>query len=185
MPPCFGKPGPTETARAAVTGASAGHVKYLLCTHAHWDHFSLATWRELNAAFPNAETWLQRGFHGFLDDAPGVRYFDDQVRLDLGGEPLYLVHAPKHSPTDTMVIFRGTACTGDWELGTIHSVHDWTWFWAVPESRKLESIARMERFQAEQGYHIHSVYSVHANDRREAVDFPGLMAGTRAGQRPA
>jgi glyoxylase-like metal-dependent hydrolase (beta-lactamase superfamily II) len=179
MPPCFGSPRPAEAARAAVNAAST-RVKYLFCTHAHWDHFSATTWREMRAAFPDAETWLQRGFHGTLGDAPGVRYFDDAARLGLGGEPLLLVHAPKHSATDTMVIFRGSACTGDWELGTIRSVHDWTWLWAVPERRKLESIARMERFQAEEGYHIHRTYSVHANDRREAVDFPALMASTRA-----
>ncbi len=179
MPPCFGRPRPADVAREASTWASA-RVKYLLCTHAHWDHFSAATWRGLRDAFPDAETWLQRGFQGPQRDAPGVRYFDDSARLDLAGEPLYLVHAPKHSATDTMVIFRGSACTGDWELGTLRSVHDWTWLWAVPEARKLESIARMERFEAETGYHVGRVYSVHANDRREGVDFASLMASTRS-----
>jgi hydroxyacylglutathione hydrolase len=30
----------------------------------------------------------------------------------------------------------------------------------------------------QQNYHVHRIFSVHANDRREGVDFPGLMAGT-------
>src|SRR5262249_46358806 len=97
----------------------------------------------------------------------------------MAGESLFLVHAPKHSRTDTMVIFRGTACTGDWELGTIHSVHDWTQFLAVPEARKLEAITRMEQFPTKYNYLIHRVFSVHANDKREGVDFPRLMASTR------
>jgi hypothetical protein len=89
------------------------------------------------------------------------------------------VHAPKHSATDTTAIFRGAACTGDWELGTIHSVHDWTRIWAVPESTKLESIERMEQFPAQHNYVIHRCFSVHANDRRTGIDFPRLMASTR------
>ena len=41
------------------------------------------------------------------------------------------------------------------------SVHDWAG-WGVATDRKLESIARMERWPAEKNYHIHRVYSVHA-----------------------
>jgi len=179
MPPAgLGEPGPAAAAREAASALSCS-VKYLLCTHAHLDHFSRGTYRDLRAAFPHAEPCLQRGFRRLLGDREGVRYFDDLLRLNLAGEPLFLVHAPKHSATDTMVVFRGAACTGDWELGTIRSVHDWTRLWAVPRGRKLESIARMERFPAEHDYRIHRVFSVHANDRREGVDFPGLMASTR------
>jgi hydroxyacylglutathione hydrolase len=158
---------------------SIASVKYLLCTHSHLDHFSTRTWSKLREAFPRAETCLQLGFQSSLASAEPVRFFDDMLNLDLAGEPLFLVHAPKHSQSDTMVIFRGAACTGDWELGTIRSVHDWTRFCAVPRARKLEAIARMERFPAENNYHIHRVFSVHANDKREGIDFPLLMASTR------
>jgi hypothetical protein len=38
--------------------------------------------------------------------------------LDLGGEPLWLLKAPKHSQTDVVIVFRGVAMTGDIELDT-------------------------------------------------------------------
>jgi hypothetical protein len=37
----------------------------------------------------------------------------------------------------------------------------------------------MEQFPMEHDYRIHRVFSVHANDKREGVDFPSLMASTR------
>ncbi len=37
----------------------------------------------------------------------------------------------------------------------------------------------MERFPEEHHYGIHRTFSVHANDKREGVDFPRLMASTR------
>jgi glyoxylase-like metal-dependent hydrolase (beta-lactamase superfamily II) len=180
MPPAsLSGPKPVDVARDAVAELAAESVRYLLCTHRHLDHFSKGTFRDLRRAFPGAQPCLQRGFHGSLSKEKGICYFDDLLKLDLAGEPLFLVHAPKHSRTDTMVIFRGTACTGDWELGTLRSVHDWTRFWAVPRARKLEAISRMERFPAENNYCVHRVFSVHANDKRDGVDFPLLMASAR------
>jgi hydroxyacylglutathione hydrolase len=180
MPPPSRKgPSPATAAQESASELSVASVKYLLCTHSHLDHFSRGTYRQLRAAFPRAEPCLQRGFRRRLGDEEGIHYFDEVLKLDLAGEPLFLVHAPKHSRTDTMVIFRGAACTGDWELGTIRSVHDWTRIWAVPKARKLEAIARMERFPTEYNYGIHRIFSVHANDKRESVDFPRLMASTR------
>jgi hydroxyacylglutathione hydrolase len=178
-PPSLKGPSPTTLAQECASKLSVASVKYLLCTHSHLDHFSRRTYRHMRAAFPRAEPCLQRGFRRRLGDEEGIRYFDEVLKLDLAGEPLFLVHAPKHSRTDTMVIFRGVACTGDWELGTIRSVHDWTRIWAVPKARKLEAIARMERFPKEHNYAIHRIFSVHANDKREGVDFSKLMASTR------
>lgn len=170
---------PLEAVCQAVRYLSIKTVKYLLCTHAHYDHFSNRTLRELRAAFPEAQTCLQAEFRRHMGKSDGINYFDDSLALNLGGEPLYLVHAPKHSRTDTFVIFRGIACTGDWELGTIRSVHDWTRIWTVARERKLDSIARMELFPAAQNYRIHATFSVHANDKREHVDFANLIASTR------
>ena len=62
---------------------------------------------------------------------------------------------------------------GDWELNMLRSVND-----SVPREKKIESIHRMMRFQAERGYRIHKVFAVHANDRRENVDFEWLMRDT-------
>lgn len=149
-------------------------VRFLLCTHTHHDHFSTATFDALRRQFPRAEPVFQSGFRKLADGAPGVRYFDDECTLSVGGEPLHLVHAPKHSRTDTVVIFRGAACTGDWELNTVRTVNE-----SVPVEVRLDSCARLIAFVERARYGVHRVYSVHANDRREGVDFPALIADTR------
>ena len=180
MPPAgLREADPASVAQAALAALPNVTVKYLLCTHAHLDHYSSRTHRRLRAAFPEAQTCVQRGFSRWLTSTSRVLHFDDELQLELSGEPLFLVHASKHSWTDTMVIFRGVVCTGDWELGTIRSVHDWKPFMSVPNAQKLDAISRMEHFPTAHHYHIHSLYSVHANDRREGVDFPQLMANTR------
>lgn len=168
-------------ARDALAAAAARgvRVKYLLCTHAHFDHYSRRTHSQMRHAFPDAVTILQAGFrehaeNGTPSDALRLR---DELTLDLGGEPLHLLHAPKHSPTDTFVIFRGSACTGDWELNTLRSVHDE--HAPVPRAKKLESIARAIDYVRRRDYRVHRTYSVHANDRRENVDFEALLADTR------
>lgn len=168
--------GPDPAADAADAARELGvDVRFILCTHAHHDHFSPHTFGAMRDRFPRAEPVLQRGFRDRLGDAPNVRYFDDGATLSVGGEPLHLVHAPKHSHTDTMVIFRGAACTGDWELNTVRTVNE-----RVPVETRLRSCARMIDFAEHTGYRVHRVYSAHANDRREPVDFPALMADTRA-----
>lgn len=148
-------------------------VRFLLCTHTHHDHFSSTTFDAMRRRFPRAEPVLQSGFRTLTDGA-GARYFDDESTLSVGGEPLHLVHAPKHSRTDTVVIFRGAACTGDWELNTVRTVNE-----SVPVETRLDSCARLIEFVRRARYGVHRVYSVHANDRREGVDFPALIADTR------
>ncbi|MFY8000948.1 MAG: hypothetical protein ACOVSW_20315 [Candidatus Kapaibacteriota bacterium] len=154
-------------------------VKYILCTHTHIDHFNAKTAREMQGAFPQAEVHLQRGFEGIAGMLNKVYFFDHDSKLDIGGEPLYLIHAPKHSWTDTHVIFKGTAITGDWELNTLRSAHDDKPRYAVPKEAKLAAIDKMSRFEHDYKYHIHKVFSVHANDRRENVDFTALMHDTK------
>lgn len=173
-----GQPSPVTTAKQAAAELAISQVKYLLCTHAHCDHLSRKTYRGMRAAFPAAQPYFASEFRWFID-GEGIHYFEQTTRLDLGGEPLFLVPAPKHSLSDTMVVFRGAICTGDWELGTIRSVHDWTGIWSVPLQTKLSSIARLEKFSSENNYNIHRVFSVHANDKRENVDFLQLMESTR------
>jgi glyoxylase-like metal-dependent hydrolase (beta-lactamase superfamily II) len=130
-------------------------------------------------AFPRAEMHLQRGFEGMVHGLQNVRYLDHKQLLHLAGEPLHLVHAPKHSWTDTMIIFKGVIIAGDWELNTLHSVHDDKPRYRVPTEVKLASIERMQRFQSDYNYQIHKVFSAHANDRREDIDFHLLMEDTK------
>ena len=171
--------GPDPAADADRAARELGvRVRFLLCTHAHHDHFSAHTLGAMRRRFPDAEPVLYRGFHKLAGDGPGVRYFDDECILSVGGETLYLVHAPKHSHTDTVVIFRGAACTGDWELNTVRTVNE-----RVPVETRLGSCAKLIAFVNRTRYHVHRVYSVHANDRREGVDFPALIADTRLDRR--
>ena len=154
-------------------------VKYLLCTHTHIDHFNPAVARQMQEAFPDAEVHLQRGFEGLAQGLNNVYFFDHDSRLSLGGETLYLVHAPKHSWTDTHIIFKGVAITGDWELNTLKAAHDDKPRYRVPREAKLAAIDKMSRFERDHNYRIHKVFSVHANDRRENVDFTALMLDTK------
>jgi hydroxyacylglutathione hydrolase len=149
-------------------------VNHLLCTHHHGDHFSLDTMEEFQARFRQASIHLHEGFRSYSPGLGGVNYFGDVQQLSLADEPLYLVHAPKHSATDTMVIFRGAVITGDWELGTIHSIYK-----GVPKAERLHSIETMIQFTRRYNYRIHKAFSVHANERRENVDFVKLMEETR------
>lgn len=153
-------------------------IKYLLCSHDHWDHIAVETTTQFLRLFPRCRGYLHSTFRRHLQPLLRIDYFESEACLELGGEKLYLVHAPKHSLSDTMVIFKGAIFTGDWELNTIRSVHD-AGSKAVPLEVKLKSIATMERFQKQHDYRIHKVFAVHANDRRENVDFDHLMADTR------
>lgn len=167
---------PVEAVAAAVRHLNVT-VKLLLCTHAHDDHFCKHVFKGLRQRYPDAAAHLQSGFREELPGDNSVRWFDGERELALNGEPLYLVHAPKHSVSDTMVIFRGAICTGDWELRTIRSVHDhWS---GISRDRKLASISRLIDFVRRHHYRIHQVFSAHANDRREGADFIELMEDTR------
>lgn len=148
-------------------------ISYLFCTHNHNDHFDLTTAREFVRTFPRATLCLQAGFQSDISGLLPADYFDDILHLTLDDEIVFLVYAPKHSWTDTMVIFRGVICTGDWELNTLRSIHA-----NVPDERKLKSIALLRDFPHQYNYTIHTVFSVHANDRRSGVDFSGLMQDT-------
>lgn len=153
-------------------------VEYLLCSHCHWDHLNIHTILAFHNFFPTARLCLQKNFQKYFKRPLLVQYFDIAHTLSLDGEVLYLIHAPKHSFSDTMVVFRGVIFTGDWELNTIRSVHD-DGDDAVPREIKLASIDRMMRFESEYNYRIHTAFSVHANDRRENIDFKSLMEDTK------
>jgi hydroxyacylglutathione hydrolase len=82
----------------------------------------------------------------------------DQL-LKVGGEPLWLIKAPKHSLTDVVTVFRGVAMTGDIELGTLASVND-----EVSPRTKKKSMGWLKGFCDRAGYHVHSIVSAHLNE---------------------
>jgi hydroxyacylglutathione hydrolase len=137
------------------TGAA---LRFITASHDHEDHIDAATWAELLITFPDARPIHPANVCGY-------------GRLDLDGEPILLVKAPKHSLTDMVVIFRGVAMTGDIELGTLQSVTD-----EVTETTRRKSMKRLRDFPQRAGYHIHSIVSAHLNDIRTSVNWPELFS---------
>lgn len=130
-------------------------LRYVTASHDHEDHLDPGAWEALRRAFPRAE---------FIRPGAGERL------LRLGGEPLWLVAGPKHSPSDQVAVFRGVAMTGDIELGTLDSVND-----EVPLRTKRRSMRRLAEFYSRTGYWVHSVVSAHLNDVRQGVSWPELF----------
>jgi hypothetical protein len=132
-------------------------LRYVTASHDHYDHLDPDVWGALAAAYPGVP---------FIHPST-VR--DDHL-LDVGGEPIWLVKAPKHSLTDVVTIFRGVAMTGDIELGMLESVNG-----EVPAATRRRSMRRLREFQDRTGYHVHSVVSAHLNDVRLSVRWPSLF----------
>lgn len=146
-------------------------VRYLLVTHGHWDHAN-GYWG-FRREFPRVPLVVHRSMvEGGPVHGPVRVFADGAAELRLGGEPLHLVHAPKHSWQDTLVVFRGTVCTGDWTLGPMPDCNG-----LVPVERKVEALRFVHGYLAERGYAVHTAYSAHGNDLRRGVDFGGLLAG--------
>jgi glyoxylase-like metal-dependent hydrolase (beta-lactamase superfamily II) len=141
-------------------------IKYATASHFHEDHFSQEAWMK-----------LQEEPHGRL--LPSARFINparlysslSETILSLGGEPLYLIHAPKHSCYDTVVVFRGVAMTGDIELGTLKSVNA-----EVSLSMKRKSMQYLAGFCSRHDYHVHTIVSAHLNDLRRDVCWEFLFA---------
>lgn len=131
-------------------------IRYATASHDHEDHFDPDVWKSLKGALPACR---------FI--APGSK---DRV-LSVGGEPLHLIKAPKHSPTDVVVVFRGVAVTGDIELGQLESVNR-----EVGVSVKRASMKWLQEFQSRTGYRVHAAVSAHLNDVRVGVNWESLFA---------
>jgi hydroxyacylglutathione hydrolase len=127
-------------------------------SHDHEDHLDADAWDALAKGFPDARFIHPSAVKG------------DRL-LHVGGEPLWLVKAPKHSATDLVAVFRGVAMTGDIELGMLESVND-----EVPERTKRRSMKWLAEFQARTGYYVHSIVSAHLNDVRLEINWPDLFA---------
>jgi len=152
---------PGLTVQDVETGLSDEGVglRYVTASHLHEDHFDPEAWKALEVAY--------KGTH-FI--APSDAGAGSETVLKLGGESLWLIKAPKHSPSDTVTVFRGVAMTGDIELGTLASVND-----DVARKVKVESMEFLRRFQERTGYHVHTIVSAHLNDFRQGVNWSSLF----------
>jgi hypothetical protein len=145
-----------EHARRALAETGAA-LRYVTASHNHGDHLDGLAWGALRRAFPEAEMIHPASVQG------------DRL-LHVGGEPLWLVRAPKHSATDVVTVFRGVAMTGDIELGMLASVND-----EVPPRVKRAGMKRLRDFESRAGYRVHSIVSAHLNDVRQGVSWPSLF----------
>jgi hydroxyacylglutathione hydrolase len=133
---------------------------FVTASHEHEDHLNADAWKALIAAFPGTRFIYPADLMG-------------DMLCDIGGEPAWLIKAPKHSASDVVIVFRGTAMTGDIELGMLDSVNN-----EVPRKIKTRSMAWLRDFGARTGYHVHSVVSAHLNDVRRGIDWPSLFEVT-------
>ena len=150
-------------ARAAEVVASLDlKVRFIFASHDHEDHLDRLILRELRSqpAFAAAR-WITP-----KPSETGV------TGLMLGGEPLWLVHAPKHSLTDTVTVFRGFAMAGDIELGTLDSVNT-----EVGTQMRLQSLSFLAAFERQHNYRIRGLVSAHLNDFRENISWEQVVAG--------
>ena len=134
-------------------------LRYVTASHLHDDHLNIDGWNQLQEAY--AGTHFMR---------PTETKVGTDLLLNLGGEALWLIKAPKHSPSDTMIVFRGVAMTGDIELGTLVTVNK-----EVSTETKAASMAYLRGFEERTGYHVHTIVSAHLNDFRQGVNWHGLF----------
>lgn len=173
-------------------------LKFLTATHVHTDHFD--TFPKFHEQFPNVPIIVNRFFFinspisdfitakdlnnlkVLIDIKPSIIFKktpiycfkDKKFETHLDGELLYLIHAPKHSRSDTMIIFRGSMISGDWWLGPGDPNAN-----QIPIRTINESISYLIDFTRKKEYRIHSIFSVHANEFRRNINFEALMEETR------
>jgi hypothetical protein len=147
-----------EKVAEALKSLRAG-LRYVTASHLHPDHLDIDAWNALQEAYV--------GTH-FI--RPTETKVGADLQFNLGGEPLWLIKASKHSHSDTVTVFRGVAMTGDIELGTLESVNDEI----SPEAKRI-GMDYLRGFEDRTHYYIHTIVSAHLNDFRQGVDWPSLF----------
>ena len=144
-------------------------LKGLLVTHAHRDH--TASYDRFRLTFPNAPLYLHSSLKGKLGYGVNEVYFSSPVlHLDVGGELLLLIHAPKHSKEDQLIFFKGTVCSGDWSLGQAPDCNNY-----VPTVQKIKTLSFVRRYLMKLRYFVHTAYSAHANELRRPISFWDML----------
>ncbi len=160
-------------------------LRYAFLSHAHRDHCeSLLDFRRhfpqarfvahrsvLDSHFVKRVEWSARG--------QAMKLFDETFRSllwsgQIGGEPVHLIHAPKHSASDQLVLFRGGMCSGDWFLGDLKDCNA-----LVAPSKKKRSIDQVVAAVRQLDYHVHTMYSAHGDCIYREVDFERMMAKSK------
>ena len=152
-------PGLTVADVEAMLERTGATLRFVTASHNHWDHLDLEVWQSLLDTFERAT---------FIDPDAIARHHD--VELRIGGEPVWLIKAPKHSRGDVVTVFRGVAMTGDIETGMLASVNN-----EVPLPTRKKSMDWLRDFPERSGYQVHSTVSAHLNSVRESVQWAALF----------
>ncbi len=161
----------------SVIGKLKVKPRYLLFSHSHWDH--AGGYMDFRETFPSIRAVWHKSFFkdrywGFYRERvsrPGDKVFSSVSHvLDLDGEPLLLLHAPKHSESDVLIFFRGTVITGDWTLGAMPDCNTY-----VPVRLKVKALKGVKKCLLDKHYYVHSAVSAHGNDIRHGIDFLAMV----------
>ena len=173
MPPCKRREAkPWNDAKRLLTQLGL-RAKYALLSHAHLDH--CRSFDDFRAVFPKTEfvthsSLLESRFLGSRAERFDRVFHQRRWTGFLGGEPLHVIWAPKHSHSDQMVMFRGSMVTGDWYLGDLKDCNA-----LVAPSEKIRSIEALEREVESLNYYVHTLFSAHGDCRYYQVDFKKMM----------
>lgn len=157
--------------------------RYAFLSHAHWDHAnSLKLFRNEfpNVSFVAHSSFLKDDYIKYVSKKGNNGKLFDEIfkgkywKGHIGGEPIYLIHAPKHSPTDLMVVFRGAVITGDWYIGDLKDCNNFV----LPEV-KVKSIDNMKKLVDKLNYKIHMLFSAHGDCLFFDADFHKIMDETK------
>lgn len=168
-------------------------LKYGLVTHGHVDHCK--TLPEFRLKFPGTHFVAHRSmvedrsFLKIMMRSPALplqawnegsfRLFDEIYdghlwSGTLGGEPLHLIYAPKHSYTDQLVLFRGGMITGDWYLGDLRDCNA-----LVRPEHKVQAIDQAVQIVHGLRHHVHMMFSGHGDCLYYRVNFHQMMAKSK------
>nr|WP_294529229.1 hypothetical protein [uncultured Rhodopila sp.] len=150
-----------DDVRKAMKAIGSPRLKFGFASHHHFDHLDPMAWSDLIYAFPSTV---------FI--CPGELSSGDHC-LPIGGEPCWLIKAPKHSISDTVTVFRGVGMTGDIELHQLKSINR-----EVRKATRQASMDWLKGFQRRHGYHVHSVTNAHQREHsiRRGVDWESLFS---------
>jgi len=152
-------PGLTVGAVEAGLNSIGAGLRYVTASHLHNAHLDADCWKELQEAYA--------GTH-FIH--PTDAQAGSDTLINLGGEPVWIIKAPKHSPADMVTVFRGVAMTGDLELGTVDSVNA-----EVSPATKAVAMDYLRGFEDRTSYHVHTIVGAHLNDFRQGVNWSSLF----------
>jgi glyoxylase-like metal-dependent hydrolase (beta-lactamase superfamily II) len=197
MPPFLGGEKPPFEKAATFLKKNRLHLKYAFISHPHWDHCHTLPWfrdRFPQTIFVGHESFMLDSYFRFMirnvrivradgyvmggNSIFDVMLEDDFWAGDIGGEPIYVIHAPKHSYSDLLIVFKGAMITGDWFIGDLKDCNA-----LVRSADKVRSINRAMEIIGSLGYNVHMLFSAHGDCLFYDADFFSVMEQSKVNHR--